>query len=224
MKPYDLDNLIGTLTHRLRQWSPSLGSSKAWDILYHLIRCMWCESNGQIRYSRLTYAQASISINLGINKKWVNVLSQRLVKTGWLEYETIKLPDGTNSSCVWRAGRLLKRLMATVANSKQRKSSIKHTVANARTTVLSSKESEEEDPSCRPTGGSSSDGISYQGKGGQGRKWWEKAGRETGREARARLEAEQDAEVERYLRERGGNVGVSAVDTVFNLLRNLGLS
>lgn len=209
MLPYNLDNLIGALTTRLRTWSTGLGSNKSWDILYYLVRCMWLDSGGRLHKARFRFAQASLSIKLGINKKWINVLCQRLVKAGWLEYETIKLIDGTNSSCIWRAGRLLKRLMVTLAQSKQRKSSIKDTVADAPPTVPS-KEGGKPEPSCQQTGGQGSDGGFHHkdwgpeesGARGEGLK-------EVGRRTQERIWAEDEAEVDafflRYRQEHGRN-------------------
>ncbi len=47
---------------------------------------------------------------------------KRLEREGWLEHFSPKLPDGTNSSTIFRAGRMLKRLLVMLTKSQHHKS------------------------------------------------------------------------------------------------------
>lgn len=125
MVPYlsqylNLDQIISAGEYHFRTWSPSLRSNQAWPILRHIIYRLWDIGRGQLVKARFTCAQASLSAKLGISKRWVNVLCHRLTATGWLRYETHMLPDGTNSSCIWQAGKLLSRLLLMLQKSRQR--------------------------------------------------------------------------------------------------------
>lgn len=101
-EPQELTTLLLATNHHLSTWSRGLESNKSWKILRYLICQMWDVTGGEIPTAQITLTQESLSRELGINKKWVNVLCKRLVKAEWVEY------DGSD---VWRAGPMLKRVV-----------------------------------------------------------------------------------------------------------------
>ena len=118
----DLNAIQDSANFHLGKWSHGLESNKAGRILHYLILRLWESERGHLVKARFTFAQASLSKKLGISRQWINVLCKRLVAKGWLRYETTKLSDGTNSSCVWKIGPQLKRLLVTLQKSKNKKS------------------------------------------------------------------------------------------------------
>jgi hypothetical protein len=75
--------------------------------------------------AHLALAQTTVAKKLGISRQWIGTLVHRLEETGWLVHTSEKLPDGTNGSTIWRAGRMLKRLLVMLTKSKRRKTSTK---------------------------------------------------------------------------------------------------
>ena len=67
--------------------------------------------------ARLTLAQTTLSKKLGISGQWMGELVSRLEREGWVQHSSQKLPDGTNSSTIFRARRLLKRLLVILSKS-----------------------------------------------------------------------------------------------------------
>ena len=74
--------------------------------------------------TQLTLAQTTLAQKLNMSRQWVGELVSRLDREGWIAHESPTLPDGTNGSTIFRAGRMLKRLVVMLLKSKQRKSSI----------------------------------------------------------------------------------------------------
>jgi hypothetical protein len=125
-----LDQIWSATSTFTVRWSEGLESNKAHRVLHYLFCRLYDEGRGQLVNAHVTLAQATLARKLGISKRWINTLSRRLADTGWIEYASTKLPDGTNSSCVWRVGRQLKRLLVALGKSRQRKNLQKHTVKN----------------------------------------------------------------------------------------------
>ena len=71
--------------------------------------------------TRLDLAQTTIARRIGVSRQWLGILAHRLEAEGWLECQSHKLPDGTNSSSVWTIGRTMKRLLIMLGKARQRK-------------------------------------------------------------------------------------------------------
>ena len=119
-----LDQIWSATSTFTVRWSEGLESNKAHRVLHYLLCRLYDEGRGQLVNARLTLAQTTLSKKLGISRQWIGELVSRLEREGWLEHSSLKLPDGTNSSTIFRAGRMLKRLLVMLAKSKQRKSPI----------------------------------------------------------------------------------------------------
>jgi hypothetical protein len=119
-----LDQIWSATSHFSIQWSEGIESNKAHRILHYLLCRLYDTGRGQLVNARLTLAQTTLAKKLGISRQWVGELVSRLEKAGWVEHASQKLPDGTNSSTIFRAGRMLKRLLVMLAKSRQRKSPI----------------------------------------------------------------------------------------------------
>ena len=155
-----LDQLLSAGEYHVSKWSTGLESNKAWRILRYIIYRLWEKSGGQLERVRFTCAQASLSAKLGLSKRWTNILCQRLAKADWLRYETTTLPDGTNSSCIWRIGGQLLRLVITLRKSQQRKSPIKYALTGRSIKGPLSEREKEKNSSTQETG-RISDGVSH---------------------------------------------------------------
>jgi hypothetical protein len=120
-----LDQIWSATSTFTVKWSDGLESNKAHRVLHYLLCRLYDEGRGHLVNARLTLAQMSLAKKLGISRQWVGILVSRLAAAGWIEYHSSTLPDGTNSSSVWRVGRTLKRLLVMLAKSrcgkKQRK-------------------------------------------------------------------------------------------------------
>src|SRR4029453_14665840 len=118
-----LDQIWSATTTFTVKWSEGLESNKAHRVLHYLLCRLYDEGRGQLGNARLTLAQTTLSKKLGISRQWIGELVARLSAAGWIEYHSSKLPSGTNSSSVWRVGRMLKRLLVMLSKSRQRKTS-----------------------------------------------------------------------------------------------------
>jgi DNA-binding Lrp family transcriptional regulator len=119
-----LDSILSATFHFTTKWSSQLQSNKARDLLRYVVCRLYDEGRGQLMNTQLALAQTTLARKLGISRQWVGTLVQRLEAEGWLEHSSPKLADGTNGSTLWRAGRLLKRLLVMLAKSKRRKTPI----------------------------------------------------------------------------------------------------
>jgi DNA-binding Lrp family transcriptional regulator len=88
-------------------------------VLHYLLCRLYDEGRGQLVNARLTLAQTTLSKKLGISRQWIGELVSRLEREGWLEHSSLKLPNGTNSSTIFRAGRMLKRLLVMLSKSRR---------------------------------------------------------------------------------------------------------
>ena len=116
-----LDQIWSATSHFSIEWSEGIESNKAHRILHYLLCRLYDEGRGNLVNATLTLAQTTLSKKLGMSRQWIGTLVHRLGEAGWVEHYSPKLPNGTNGSTVWRAGRMLKRLLVMLAKSKQRK-------------------------------------------------------------------------------------------------------
>lgn len=124
MASLTLDQIWSATSTFSIKWSTGIESNKAHRVLHYLLCRLYDEGRGNLVNAQLTLAQTTVARKLGVSRQWVGVLVDRLAAAGWIEYRSNKLPDGTNSSSVWRVGRTLKRLLVMLFKSRQRKSSI----------------------------------------------------------------------------------------------------
>jgi hypothetical protein len=114
-----LDQIWSATSTFTVRWSEGLESNKAHRVLHYLLCRLYDEGRGQLVNARLTLAQTTLSKKLGISRQWIGELVSRLEQEGWLEHSSLKLPDGTNSSTIFRAGRMLKRLLVMLSKSRR---------------------------------------------------------------------------------------------------------
>jgi Mn-dependent DtxR family transcriptional regulator len=119
-----LDTVLSATFHFTTKWSNNLQSNKARDLLRYVVCRLYDEGRGQLMNAHLSLAQTTLAHKLGISRQWVGELVNRLDREGWIEHQAPKLPDGTNGSTMFRAGRMLKRLVVTLLKSKQQKTPI----------------------------------------------------------------------------------------------------
>jgi hypothetical protein len=120
-----LDSILSATFHFTTKWSSHLQSNKSRDVLRYVVCRLYDAGRGNLMNAELVFAQTSLAKKLGISRQWVGELTHRLAAQGWLTYSSEKLPDGTNGSTIWRIGRMFKRLLVTLAKSKQRKNPTK---------------------------------------------------------------------------------------------------
>jgi hypothetical protein len=116
-----LDTILSAAYHAMVTQAVHLESNKAFTVFRYLLYRLYDQGRGNLINAELTFAQTSLALKLGISRQWVGELSSRLQAEGWIEYHSPQLFDGTNGSTIWRAGRMLKRLLVMLAKSGQRK-------------------------------------------------------------------------------------------------------
>jgi hypothetical protein len=116
-----LDNILSATFFFSVKWSSGLQSNRARDLLRFLLCRLYDEGQGQLVNAQLTLAQTTLAQKLGMSRQWVGELVQRLEAAGWIEHYSPTLPDGTNGSTMFRAGRQLKRLLIMLSKSKRGK-------------------------------------------------------------------------------------------------------
>jgi DNA-binding Lrp family transcriptional regulator len=116
-----LDTILSATDFFSTKWSQGIESNKAGRVLRFLVCRLYDEGRGQLVNANLTLAQTTLSKKLGISRQWIGELVARLSAAGWIEHHSTKLPNGTNSSSVWRVGRMLKRLLVMLSKSRQHK-------------------------------------------------------------------------------------------------------
>jgi hypothetical protein len=119
-----LDSILSATFHFTAKWSFHLQSNKARDLLRYLVCRLYNQGRGNLINAQLELAQTTVARKLGMSRQWVGELTQRLEEQDWIEHSSSKLPDGTNTSTVWRAGRQLKRLIIMLVKSNRRKNPI----------------------------------------------------------------------------------------------------
>jgi hypothetical protein len=116
-----LDTILSATDFFSTKWSQGIESNKAGRVLRFLVCRLYDEGRGQLVNAQLTLAQTTLSKKLGISRQWIGELVGRLAREGWLEHYSPNLPDGTNGSTIFRAGRMLKRLLVMLGKSRRGK-------------------------------------------------------------------------------------------------------
>ena len=147
-----LDTILSATDFFSTKWSQGIESNKAGRVLRFLLCRLYDEGRGQLVNARLTLAQTTLAKKLGMSRQWVGELVNRLEQAGWIEHQSSKLADGTNSSSVWRVGRMLKRLLVMLGKcrcrpqSKPAKSSWQFSPRELEKKILSILDKEKEPP------------------------------------------------------------------------------
>lgn len=125
-----LDQIWSATSTFTIKWSQGIESNKAHRVLHYLLCRLYDTSRGNLVNTSITLAQTTLSKKLGISRQWVGELVGRLEREGWVEHSSPKLPGGMNGSSIWRAGRMLKRLVVMLLKSNQRKNPKKSVARN----------------------------------------------------------------------------------------------
>jgi DNA-binding Lrp family transcriptional regulator len=120
-----LDTVLSATAHFVARWSPALKHNQSRDLLRYLLCRLFDQSHGRLVQAQITLAQGTLAKRLGLSRQWVGILLQRLQDAGWLEYHADVLPDGMRSSCCFRLGPQLKRLLVMLIKAKPRKNPAK---------------------------------------------------------------------------------------------------
>jgi DNA-binding Lrp family transcriptional regulator len=116
-----LDTILSATGFFVGKWTSSLKRNQSRDLLRFLLCRLYDQSRGRLMVAEITLAQGTLARKLGLSRQWVGILLQRLQDAGWLEYHADILPDGMRSSCIFRIGRQLKRLIVMLTKAKPRK-------------------------------------------------------------------------------------------------------
>ena len=106
-----LDNIQSATFFFAGKWTPALKRNQSRDLLRHLLCRLHGASKGDLFHARLRASHASLAHELGLSREWVCKLSRRLAQAQWIEYDALRLSDGTYEIGCYRPGRQLKRLL-----------------------------------------------------------------------------------------------------------------
>lgn len=113
-----LDTVLSATFHFVRKWSPDLTRNQSRDLLRLLLCRLYDQGRGNVVCAQLTLAQGTLAQKLGLSRQWVGILVSRLADAGWIEFSAPWVGEGMQGSTVFRAGRLLKRLLIMLLKSK----------------------------------------------------------------------------------------------------------
>ena len=120
-----LDTILAAAQFFVGKWSPDLSRNRSRDLLRFVLCRLYDAGRGKVQGAQFTLAQTTLARKLGLSRQWVGILLARLQQAGWVEFYAPTLPDGTNSSTVFRPGRQLKRLLITLLKSRRTKKPVK---------------------------------------------------------------------------------------------------
>src|SRR4051812_18473469 len=106
-----LDNILSAAFFFVGKWTPALKRNQSRDLLRHLLCRLYGASKGDLFHARIRASHASLGAELDLSREWVCKLGQRLQEAGWIQYQALRLPDGTYEIGCFRPGRMLKRLL-----------------------------------------------------------------------------------------------------------------
>ncbi len=108
-----LDNIISAATFYIGEWTPNdkLKSNAAFDTLRFLLIRLYEAGKGRPLDVNVQLSIGTVASTLGLSRYWTGVLVARLADAGWLETHSSWTDERMKSSTIFRAGRMLKRLM-----------------------------------------------------------------------------------------------------------------
>jgi hypothetical protein len=111
----DLNAINNSASFFVAKWTPALRRNQSRDVLRLLINKLYGVSHGQVFASHAALGDA-----LDLSREWTCTLIGRLRETGWIRTEARRLPNGTQEVTIFRAGRMLKRLLMMLVCARQR--------------------------------------------------------------------------------------------------------
>ena len=111
-----LDTVIAALTWAIPKWTPKLKRNQSEQLLHTLIRRLYGVNNNLFK-AKYKLSQDALAQDLGLSREWVCKLLARLEAGGWITAYASRLPDGHFTTCTFRIGRRLQRLLYTLGRS-----------------------------------------------------------------------------------------------------------
>ena len=111
-----LDTVIAALTWAIPKWTPKLKRNQSEQLLHTLIRRLYGVNNNLFK-AKYKLSQDALAQDLGLSREWVCKLLARLEAGGWITAYASRLPDGHFTTCTFRIGRKLKRLLYVLGRS-----------------------------------------------------------------------------------------------------------
>lgn len=115
-----LDTIISASTFFAGKWSPALKLSQSRDVLRLLLNKLYGASQGNLFHARMRCSHAALAASCDLSREWTCTLIGRLRQAGWIVTSAPRLPDGRQEVTIFRAGRMLKRLLVMLLKSRQR--------------------------------------------------------------------------------------------------------
>lgn len=115
-----LDQIWSATFYFSGTWTPALKRSQARDTLRLIINKLFGANRGSLFHARVRCSHAALADSLDLSREWTCKLIARLREAGWITTEARRLPDGKQEITIFRAGRMLKRLLVMLLKSKQR--------------------------------------------------------------------------------------------------------
>ena len=118
-----LDNLISSAFFYTGTWTPDaqLKSNASFNTFRFLLIRLYEEGNGKPLDARIQLSIGNVADKLGLSRYWTGVLIHRLSDAGWLEIHSSWTGERMKSSTIFRAGRMLKRLVFHLLASRRKK-------------------------------------------------------------------------------------------------------
>jgi hypothetical protein len=120
-----LDTILSAMFCFVDRWTPALSRNHSRDLLRFLLCRMYDQSRGHLMHAQVTLAQGTLARKLGLSRTWTQVLVSRLQEAGWIEYTAPFIDTGMRSSCTFRIGRQLKRLVVMLGKARTKKKPVK---------------------------------------------------------------------------------------------------
>ena len=124
-----LDNLISSAFFYTGTWTPDaqLKSNAAFDTFRFLLIRLYESGQGRPLDTHVQLSIGSVADKLGLSRYWAGILIHRLADAGWIEIHSSWTGERMKSSTIFRAGRMLKRLVFhLLASRRKEKSRLKH--------------------------------------------------------------------------------------------------
>ena len=108
-----LDNLISASSYYVGTWTPDkkLKSNAAFNTFRFLLIRLYESGQGRPLDTHVQLSIGTVADKLGLSRYWAGILIHRLADAGWIEIHSSWTGERMKSSTIFRAGRMLKRLV-----------------------------------------------------------------------------------------------------------------